>query len=323
MNVADFWASSTAQERIQEMKMLRATIDPYMAVYRSISEDIELTSIAEEVDSEILCELHNKLSGYEQLISELEINTYFSHEDDKRNVIMSIHAGAGGVDAMDWAAQLERMYTRWFDRVGFQYEVDDRIEGEAGIKKVVIEVTGPYAFGYLKGEIGVHKVCHISEYDANHKKHTSFASVDVVPIYPESTVDIRDVDLEISTCCAGGPGGQHVNKTQSVIRLVHKPTGIIVRCQSQRSQIQNRKMAIQLLIQKLKKLENDKKQQSILDKYGKKVDAGFGNHIRTYVLQPYTLVNDHRTGYKTGDVHNILDGGISKMVEACVRNNNE
>lgn len=240
---------------------------------------------------------------------------FFRHPDDRRDALLVLHAGAGGVDAMDWAERLERMYWRWLTKAGFEAEIVDRLEGEeAGIHRSMIEVHGPFAYGRLKGEAGVHRVCHISKFDAQRKKQTSFASVESIPMYPEASVDLREVDVEFDTFAAGGPGGQHVNKTQSAVRVRHLPTGLTVKCQSQRSQIQNRRTALELLASKLRRLEEEKRRPK-----GEKADASFGHQIRTYVLEPYQLVKDHRTGHETGNAGAVLDGGLGGFMEAYLR----
>jgi peptide chain release factor 2 len=215
---------------------------------------------------------------------------------------------------------LERMYLRWLVAHGYQAEVIDEQEGEeAGIKRAVIDVRGPYAFGYLKSEIGVHRLIRLSPFDANHRRQTSFASVDVVPEYDDIEVDIKEGDLKIDTFSAGGPGGQHVNKTQSAVRITHLPTGIVVSCQSQRSQILNRKYAMRNLASKLHQLEEAKREAEFAKMYGEKGEISFGSQIRSYTMQPYTLVKDERTGCQTGNVQAVLDGAIDPFIEAFLR----
>ena len=315
MSSSDFWSDPTsAQILIQELKTLKSITEPLVALKQAISEDIELLSISDEVaDAALIAELcsHN----YEKRLRELEIKTFFAKEEDSRNALLSIHAGAGGVDAMDWAEQLERMYQRWLTKAGFEWEIIEHTEGEeAGIKRSVIEIRGLHAYGYLKSEIGVHRICHISEFDANHKKQTSFASVDVVPLYPEIDLKINECDLDFETFRSGGPGGQGVNTTDSAVRVRHKPTGLFVKCQSQRSQVQNKRKAMQLLAAKLLALEESKRAQTT-----EKPDISFGHQIRSYVVEPYQLITDHRSGYKTSNIEAVLDGDLTTIIEAYLR----
>jgi len=244
----------------------------------------------------------------------LEQKTLFIDPNDYQDAILTIHAGAGGVDAMDWAEDLERMYLRWLSKMNFKISIEDRMEGEAGIKRSVIEVCGPYAYGYLRSEVGVHRICHISKFDSNHKKHTSFASVDLTPIYEKVNIEIKDSDLEIEVMRSQGPGGQSVNTTNSAIRVRHKSTGLFVKCQSSKSQIQNKKKAIQLLSSKLQALEDNKQKVSC-----DKPDISFGHQIRTYISEPYQMVTDHRTGFKSSGINAILDGNLMPLIEAYLR----
>lgn len=315
MSEADFWSDPTsAQTLIQELKTLKSITEPFVVLRQAISEDIELLSISDETaDATLISEISSH--DHEKRLRELEIKTFFAKDEDNRNALLSIHAGAGGVDAMDWAAQLERMYQRWLTKAGFEWEIIEHTEGEeAGIKRSVIEVRGLYAFGYLKSEIGVHRICHISEFDANHKKQTSFASVDVVPLYPEVDLKINECDLDVETFRSGGPGGQGVNTTDSAVRVRHKPTGLFVKCQSQRSQMQNKRKALQLLAAKLLSLEESKRVQTT-----DKPDISFGHQIRSYVVEPYQLVTDHRSGYKTSNIAGVLDGDLTTIIEAYLR----
>lgn len=270
--------------------------------------------MADEVaDAGLVSEISSH--DHETALRNLEIKTFFAKDEDSRNALLSIHAGAGGVDAMDWAEQLERMYQRWLTKAGYEWEIIEHTPGEeAGIKRSVIEVRGLYAFGYLKSEIGVHRICHISEFDANHKKQTSFASVDVVPLYPEVDLKINECDIEFETFRAGGPGGQAVNTCDSAVRVRHKPTGLFVKCQSQRSQIQNKRKAMQLLAAKLLVLEENKRVQT-----AEKPDISFGHQIRSYVVEPYQLITDHRSGYKTSNISAVLDGDLTTIIEAYLR----
>jgi peptide chain release factor 2 len=269
----------------------------------------------ETVDRVLVEEIRLQISKREDDLKKIETITFFRHPDDQRDAILSIRSGAGGTDAMDWTEQLERMYYRWLTDLGFDVEIVDRMTGsEAGIHHSEIEVRGPYAYGHLLSEIGVHRVCHISDFDANHKKQTSFAAVDAVPRHPEVTVDLKDADLDIETFCSGGPGGQNVNKVASAVRIRHLPTGLMAKCQSQRSQIQNRDQAMEILASKVLRFEKEKREVK-----GGRTEAAFGHQIRTYVLQPYTLVKDHRTEHETGNARKVLDGDLGGFVDAFLR----
>lgn len=320
MSEAGFWSDPTsAQALIKELKNLKSVTDPYFSLKRDLSDAIELTNLAEEADVSILGEIEGNVGPYTERLRSLETFAFFSGENDTRDALLSIHAGTGGVDAMDWAAQLERMYQRWLTKAGFKWEIIEHFEGEAGIKRSVIEVKGQYVYGHLKSEIGVHRICHISEFDANHKKQTSFASVDVIPLYDDVKIDIKESDLEVETmrsgCKAGGQGMQTCN---SAVRLTHKPTGLSVRCESQRSQMQNKKKALQLLSSKLQQMNDNQLQQAVSIGYANKTDAAFGYQTRTYA---YTTVTDHRTELQVGNVQKVLDGDLMPFIEAYLKFN--
>jgi peptide chain release factor 2 len=290
-------------------------------VARELEDDIGLLDMCdEERDRVHIEEINAKLKSYQSRVEAIELQTLFNRPDDGKDVILSIHSGTGGVDAMDFAQMLLRMYLRWMEANGYEANLLERQEGEeAGVKRAVLEVRGRYAFGYLKSEIGVHRLIRISPFDTNHKRQTSFASVDVVPEVDDIDIDIKDDDLRIDTYSAGGPGGQHVNKTQSAVRLTHLATGIVVQCQDQRSQQLNRKYAMRQLASKLKQAEEAKRNTELAKVYGEKGEIAFGSQIRSYTLQPYTLVKDHRTGEETGNVAAVLDGRIDAFMEAFLR----
>lgn len=316
MRVADpcLWTDpKSAQSTIQDLKLLRSIVDPYLTLKKQIIDDIDLMNISDElVDIDLISDVGNYVDGYGKRLQELEVKAFFANSEDSHNALLSIHAGAGGIDAMDWAARLERMYQRWFDKVGFELEIIERATSDVGIKRLVMEVRGLYAYGYLKSEIGVHRICHISEFDANHKKQTSFASVDVVPIYEKINVEIKESDLEVETMRSQGPGGQGVQTTDSAVRVRHKPSGLFVKCQSSRSQMQNKKKAILLLASRLQDLE-DKRDVIV------KPNISFGNQIRSYVIEPYQMITDHRSEYKTSDVAGVLNGNLTPIIEAYLR----
>ena len=281
-----------------------------------LQEDLDLVGLAEDgIDGELLAEIGGRLGEREAALRQLELAAFFRHPDDGRDAILTVRCGAGGLDAMDWAERLERMYYRHLTRAGFEVEIVDRLAGEnVGIHHSEMEVRGPYAFGTLRGEVGVHRVCHISEFDANGKKQTSFAAVDAIPVWPETAVAVDESDLETETFCSGGPGGQNVNKVATAVRIRHRPSGIVVKCQSQRSQIQNKRTAIELLVSRLKRLEEERRPRG-----GGRVEAAFGHQIRTYVLEPYQLVKDHRTGHERRDASRVLDGDLGGFTEAFLR----
>jgi peptide chain release factor 2 len=261
-----------------------------------------------------LGEIGSLIPGLEKALAKLDQQSIFKHPDDPRGAILTIQAGAGGVDAMDWALQLERMYLRYLEDQGLEVTATDRLEGStAGIHHVELEVTGPYAYGRLRSERGTHRIQHVSAFDSNGKKQTSFAGVDVVPVHAEAAVDLLEKDLEFDTFCSGGPGGQNVNKVASAVRITHLPTGVVAKCQNHRSQLQNKTNALEILASKLRKLMEDKKEKR------EKIEASFGHQIRTYVIEPYQLVKDHRTGYETSATKRVLGGDLGAIVEAYLR----
>jgi len=322
MSASGFWdRPDAAQGLMTELKSLKGTAESYRALHRELDDEIGLLEMCDDArDGGHIGQVREKVREYERKVEGIEVQALFTGRNDARDVFVSIHAGAGGVEAMDWALMLERSYLRWLDRNGYQTELIDHQEGEeAGIKRAVIDVRGRFAFGYLKSELGVHRLVRISPFDANHRRQTSFASVDVIPQYDEIDIDVKEDDLRIDTYSAGGPGGQHVNKTQSAVRLTHLPTGVVVQCQSQRSQILNRKSAMRALASKLHQLEESKREAEFAKLYGEKGEIAFGSQIRSYVMQPYTLVKDHRTDYETGNVQAVLDGAIDPFIEAFLR----
>lgn len=318
MALPGFWSlSAQAQPLIREIKSLHALLDPFCDYENDLENDSLLVECAVPgTDDGILDEIFSRLVDHEGKLRKLELQTWFRGKEDGRDAILSIRAGAGGVDAMDWAEKLERMYWRWLTRSGYEAEIVDRLKGEeAGIHRSMMEVRGPFAFGRLKSEQGVHRVCHISEFDAEKKKQTSFAAVEVIPVYPEVEIRVQEIDIETDTMRSGGPGGQGVQTTDSAVRVRHIPSGIMVKCQSQRSQIQNKRTALEILAAKLRELEEEKRS----GRKGPKLEASFGHQTRTYVLEPYTLVKDHRTQYETGNVEKVLDGDLDGFVEAFLK----
>lgn len=276
--------------------------------------------LEEEYDEPSAQELKSEVEELERRVEELELKTLLNGKHDKSNAILSIHPGAGGTESQDWASMLLRMYQRWAERKGYKVEVLDLQPGdEAGIKSATLMISGDYAYGYLKAEAGVHRLVRISPFDANKRRHTSFASVSVIPEIEEVEVEIREEDLRIDTFRAGGPGGQHVNRTDSAVRIVHIPTGITVQCQSERSQHRNRELAMKVLRARLYEYYERKRQEEIAKLRGEKKEISFGNQIRSYVFHPYKLVKDLRTGVETSNVEAVMDGEIDMFIEAYLR----
>jgi len=290
---------------------------------RFTDAEVMLELLEEEEDEEAARELKEEVEAISQDLDKLELKLMLGGKHDRNNAILSIHPGAGGTESQDWASMLLRMYQRWAERKGYKVEVLDLLPGdEAGIKSVTLLVSGDYAYGYLKAESGVHRLVRISPFDANKRRHTSFASVSVIPeIEDEVDVEIKDEDLRIDTFRAGGPGGQHVNRTDSAVRIVHLPTGITVQCQSERSQHRNRELAMKVLKARLYEYYRQKQEEELAKLRGERKDIAFGNQIRSYVFHPYKLVKDLRTGVETGNVDAVMDGEIDMFIEAYLKGN--
>jgi len=320
---SEVWES---HERLRELTKKRARLEDILRPFEFINKKLkyieESLDLLDEEGGEIFGqELHDELRSLIAEIEQLELKHLMTGELDRNNAILSIHPGAGGTESQDWAQILMRMYLKWADRHGFKTEVIDILYGEeAGIKDVTISVIGPYAYGYLKAEAGIHRLVRISPFDANKRRHTSFAAVLVYPeIEDDITVDIKEEDLKIDTFRASGAGGQHVNKVSSAVRITHIPTGIVVSCQTERSQHRNKATAMKILKAKLYDLQLREQQNKIESIVGEKKDIAWGNQIRSYVLQPYRLIKDHRTGLEKGNVDSVFDGEIDEFIKEYLK----
>lgn len=318
-----FWEDNdAAQKVINECNALRAWTVPYNDLKKRFQDVKDLLPDAFEAGEEgLLKEMLAELDSVEQELSDLEIRRMLSGELDNKNCYLSINAGAGGTEACDWALMLSRMYQRWANKHHWKIEVVDAVDGDvAGIKSITIKLTGPFAFGYAKAEKGVHRLVRISPFDANAKRHTSFASVDVTPeIEDDIQVEVRPEDVRIDTYRASGAGGQHVNKTDSAVRLTHMPSGIVVSCQSERSQTQNKETCFKILRSKLYEAEVTEREKKIQSLGGEKREIAWGSQIRNYVFQPYTLVKDTRTDVQSGNIQAVMDGDIDIFINAYLK----
>ena len=314
-----FWNDTKkAEKTMSELRALKNRVEPWEDLMVQIGDLEALYELAaESKDDSMVPEIEAQPNACTERFEKLNTLNLLSDEVDRNGAFLTIHAGAGGTEACDWAQMLSRMYVRWAERRGFKVETVDMIEAEGGIKSVTHQITGEYAFGFLKGEAGVHRLVRISPFDANARRHTSFTSVFSFPILDDTIeVDIRPEDLRVDTYRAGGAGGQHVNKTDSAVRFTHLPTGIVVACQSERSQIMNRATAMSILKARLYEYYREKKEQENQKFAAEKKDISWGNQIRSYVFQPYTLVKDHRTKHETGNIQAVMDGDLDNFMEA-------
>lgn len=306
----------------QEISRLKKKIEPWDRLQSSIAEARDLMNMAlNESDSAVLEEVAANIPGLSKRFDELETLELLSGEDDQKNAFITIHPGAGGTESQDWASMLFRMYVRWAENNDYEVEVIDYTPGEeAGIKSGTALIKGEYAYGFLKCERGVHRLVRISPFDANKRRHTSFASVEVIPELPEDIdIEINETDLRIDTYRASGAGGQHVNRTDSAVRITHIPTGIVVQCQNERSQHKNKSSAMKVLRSKLYELRQKEMEEKKQEKIGEKKDISWGNQIRSYVFQPYTLVKDHRTGEEVGSIEHVMEGHINSFIYTCLK----
>ena len=323
MEAPDFWNDpEVSQNKMKEVKSLKDDVATYAALstqYDDIETMIEMGY--EENDPELIPEIDQMMKEFVQTYEDIRMKTLLSGEYDRNNAIVSLHAGAGGTESCDWAAMLYRMYTRWADKKGFSVEVLDSLDGEeAGIKSITFQVNGENAYGYLKSEKGVHRLVRISPFNAAGKRQTSFLSCDVMPAIEEDVdVEIREEDIRIDTFRSSGAGGQHINKTSSAIRITHFPTGIVVQCQNERSQHMNKDKAMQMLKAKLYLLKQEENAAKAAGIRGEVTDIGWGNQIRSYVMQPYTMVKDHRTGVESGNVDAVMDGNIDPFINGYLK----
>lgn len=318
-----FWNDQQkAQTLINESKALKDTVNEFYSL-ASEQEDLEMTHdlLKEEMDDELLVDLDESMKAYQARIETFELQLLLSEPYDQNNAILELHPGAGGTESQDWGTMLLRMYTRWAEKHDFKVETLDYLPGdEAGLKSVTLAVRGHNAYGYLKAEKGVHRLVRISPFDSAGRRHTSFVSCDVMPEFSdEVVVDIRTEDLKIDTYRASGAGGQHINKTESAVRITHLPTNTVVACQAERSQIKNRAKAMSMLQAKLYQLKLDEKQEHLDEIRGEQKEIGWSSQIRSYVFHPYSMVKDHRTNVETGNVQAVMDGDLDDFINAYLR----
>lgn len=312
----EFWTNpDSAQKTMQEISRLRARVEPWLKLESRISDALELAALNEP---SLIDDLTAEVSGLEPIVARMSIQALLSGTNDSRDAFLAIHAGAGGTDSQDWGQMLERMYLRWAEQNGYKVEVIERSEGEeAGIKSVTFSIRGDYAYGYLRSEQGVHRLVRLSPFDSASRRHTSFVKVELWPDIQDAVdIEINEKDLRIDTYRAGGAGGQHMQKNDTAVRITHLPTGIVIQCQNERSQAQNRERAMQILKARLADLERQKQDAEVAALKGENVNAEWGNQIRSYVLHPYQLVKDHRTDYETGNTTAVLDGRLNDFMEA-------
>ncbi len=319
MSAPTFWDDGRkAQTLVQERAELSRTVGTFKDIARDAEEARLLWEMATEAgDESLTAEIQQDLARVDAALEAFELKVVLSGPQDRKNVILSIHPGAGGTESQDWAQMLMRMYLRWAERAGFKAEVVDLLAGEeAGIKSATIEISGEYAYGYLKGEIGVHRLIRISPFDASKRRHTSFASVAVIPEVEDVEVVVKDEEIRVDVYRSSGPGGQGVNTADSAVRITHLPTGIVVACQNERSQLRNRDTAMRILKARLFQVYERKQKEELAELTGEKKEIAFGSQIRTYTFHPYQIIKDHRTGLEVGNVEAVMDGGVDPFIQA-------
>ncbi len=322
-SVPDFWDDpETSQKIVQKTGKLKNTVELYdksVALYDDLTVLIEMGD--EEGDLSLIPEIEASIDELEKSLASQRLETLLTGEYDKNNAILTFHAGAGGTEAMDWVSMLVRMYTRWTERHGFKVQMLDFLDGdEAGLKSATLSIEGDNAYGYLKSESGVHRLVRVSPFDASGRRHTSFASLEVMPeITDDADVEVREEDIKMDVFRSSGAGGQHINKTSSAVRLTHLPTGIVVACQNERSQFQNREKAMKMLKSKLLEIKEREHLEKIEDIKGVQKDIAWGSQIRSYVFMPYTLAKDHRTGFESGNINAVMDGDLDGFINAYLK----
>ncbi len=318
-----FWDErEAAQKAIDEAGVLRGRLNPFRDISRRVEDlDVLLEIAREEGDAAGATEVQKEFREIETALAEFEMRQLLSGPLDAANAFLTLHAGAGGTESCDWAEMLMRMYQRWGERQGFRVDIMDVQDGEgAGIRSVTLHIQGPYAYGYLQCERGVHRLVRISPFDAQNRRHTSFASADVVPeTNEEIEIEVDESDLRVDRYRSGGKGGQNVNKVETAVRLTHFPSGVVVACQNERSQLKNYNMALKLLKAKLYQIEEDRKRSEMERLYGEKGDIAWGSQIRSYVFQPYQMVKDHRTAVESGNIQDVMDGNLARFIEAQLK----
>lgn len=322
MSQPNFWdRPQEAQSVVEKLKILKKVVDPWKKGHRDVADVAELLGMLDENQGEEIADIRAEIERLIREVDNLEFQRLLSGPNDSRSAILSLNAGAGGTESCDWAEMLLRMYLRWAEKHDYKMQIVDVLSGEeAGIKSATVMIQGPYAFGYLKAEVGVHRLVRISPFDSNKRRHTSFASVDVIAEVDDAVeIEVKDADLRIDTYRAGGAGGQHVNKTESAVRITHLPTKVVVQCQNERSQHQNKQVAMKLLKARLYERRMKEKDQEMKNQYGDKMEIAWGSQIRSYVFHPYTMVKDHRTDVETSNGQAVMDGDLDEFIQGYLK----